>query len=177
MIQTSNERPEQLLGDLAANYRKHLYEYEKWLSLANRAKEKLEADQLDEFLQLHQQKQAIAERLRAQEQQLRSERDEVRGRLNLRELTLSELESATSLFAEDGAFAKAVADWRELLSDLNTSMEQVAKAERQIEQTLRERLSSLGETMSEARSTRQAVRAYNRPEADAYDAQFIDRRG
>lgn len=177
MIQAPDERPERLLGDLAANYREHLHDYERWLSLASRAKQKLEEDELDEFLELHQQKQVVAERLRKQEQQLRAERDELGARLNLRQFTLSELESATSLFSADGAFAKAVADWREVLSELNTAMEQVAKTERQTEQALRERLRSLGDAMSDARSTRQAVRAYNRPEVDAYDAQFIDRRG
>lgn len=177
MTRPSVERPDRLLRDLTSKYREHLADYRQWLTIANSASERLALEEFDEFLQLHEQKHVVTERLRAQERQLRSERDELSARLGLEEFTLAELGTVSPGLADGRSFAEAVDDWRQLLTQLNVVMQQVAKVERQTEDKLRQRLGSLTEAMSDARSTRRAVRAYNRPDADGHDGRFIDRRG
>lgn len=175
MPQTERERPDYLLGNLAAEYRRHLHQYERWLLLAQRAEEKLDAGAIDEFLHIHQEKQNIIEQLRDEERRLRKERDAVRESLGLAQFTLKELEQTDRLFDSDGAFATALADWRELLDELSDTIEKVAKLEKQTETKLRQHLGSLSDAVVNTRSTRYAVQQYNKPEAGDQDARFIDR--
>lgn len=177
MPKTADERPGRLLGDLASDYRKHLDQYETWLSLARRANAKLDEGEIDEFLQIHEEKQRISEGLREEESRLRNHRDAVQRKFGLARFTVRELEGAENLFDDEGTFALALADWRDLLDELSRAMREVAKAEKQTEQKLQRHLGSLSGAMSEARSTRRAVKEYNRPDADEHEARFIDRRG
>lgn len=177
MARAPVEGPDRRLDHLVSKYRKHLDGYREWLTIASEANERLDGDELDGFLNLHEQKHVITERLRAEEGQLRLERDELSADLGLRQFTVEQLESAAQQMTDGESFAKTVASWRDLLAELNTVMQQVAKVERQTEDKLRRRLQSLTDAMSDTRSTRRAVRAYNRPEADGHDARFIDRRG
>lgn len=168
--------PEGLLEELTSSYRGHLRVYERWLHVAEQAVARLDAGELEQFLQVHEQKQLIADGLREQEVPLRHQRDHIAQHLQLEQFTVNELLTIAPSLPDKEAFIVAVQRWQKLLDDLSGVMQRVAKIERQIEVKLREHLRSLSDSVSDARTTRRAVRAYHHvPEGD--DARFIDRKG
>lgn len=177
MEQTPIKRPDVVLKQFAAAYRRHLQQYERWLEAAEAAVLKLDADELDEFLSVHERKQAIATELQQEEQRLRRERERLTGTLRLESFTMQQLETkAASLPEPDSeAFQSVLVEWRGLLDELGGTMQKVAKAERQIERKLQRLLQSLKDSVSDTRTTRRAVRAYV-SEGDGGDARFIDRK-
>lgn len=175
--QAQTERPDALLKEFVAAYRRHLLQYEQWLETAESAMRKLDEDELDEFLSVHARKQAIAEGLQQDEQRLRRERERLTAALGLEAFTVQQLEErAASLPDSDSeAFQSVLLEWRGLLDELAATMQKVAKAERQIEKKLQRLLQSLSSSVSDARTTRRAVRAYA-SEGDSKDPRFIDRK-
>lgn len=177
VTRTPVERPDRLLKELVGAYRRHLQRYERWLGMAESAEELLDGERLDEFLSLHEQKQAVAVELQEEEQRLRRQRERLTSSLGLESFTLQQLEAKAASLpeADSEAFQSVLNEWRGLLDELSAVMQKVAKAERQIEGKLREMLRTLLDSASDARTTRRAVRAYF-SDGEQQDARFIDRR-
>src|SRR5690625_2247283 len=101
------------LRKLLAHYTRHLQGYERWLTLAEAAARRLDEDALDEFFELHEQKQGVAQKLQEEEKSLRQLRRQATEALGLEEFTLQALEEAAKA-AEDEDFVRDVDAWRQI---------------------------------------------------------------
>lgn len=175
MNQRPAHEPEKVLGGLLSLYERHLHSYDKWLSMARDAETKLDAGELDEFLNVHEEKQSVTEQLQKEDGRLRRERRHVTKALGLADFTLQQLDDAVTAMPDNRAFARVVAEWHRLLERLDRTMRQVAAVEKGIERKLRTHLRELSDSASNARTTRRAVRAYY-ADGEGHDARFIDRK-
>lgn len=169
--------PAELLRELVEGYRHQLEGYRRWLTLAHRARARVDDEELDEFLRLHGEKEAVARNLQEQEEQLRARRETLRVRLQLEQFTLTELERARSRVDDPEAFEAALTEFRELLTSLGAVMRDLEPVERDTENRLRHRLRALRGELTDVHSARRASRVYNQPHPDDKEARFIDHKG
>lgn len=166
-----------LLQELIDGYTVQLEYYRHWLALAQKARAHVDDDDLDEFLQLHGEKEDVTRRLREQEERLQAGRDALQEELELERFTLDELERAQVRVPDADAFGAALHEFAELLARLGAVMRDLERVERETETRLRRRLSSLRSEIKDVHSTRRATRAYIDADPDAKEARFIDHKG
>src|SRR5690606_6723267 len=93
-----------LAADLVAAYAAQLEAYREWLALARRAQQHLQSEDLDEFLRVHANKEAITGRLQDMEQRVQACRRGLAAFVGTKEPTLSQLQQAVGRVA-DPAFS------------------------------------------------------------------------
>jgi len=166
-----------LAAGMVAAYAAQLDAYREWLALARQAQERLRSDDLDEFLRLHAQKEALTGRLHAMDRQVQECRRGLGAYVGNSEPTLEHLRAAVGQL-QDAAFAEAVADLPRVLDQLRAVMQELQAVEADTEQLLRKRLQGLRADITQTQAARRATRAYGQPDpVSEREPRFIDHQG